>query len=182
MKQLISSKSDFKKFLEREEALFRALLAKSKGGSLQMKDQTLLNNLLILKLYQIAVTKSLQQNNIATLDSFDWLAQLRHEYEDENLTIHSIASSLEYGFEYLGNVKRIVLTPQTERCFRTLFLALNYQLGGHISGPAGAGKTELIKDFAKCLAKFLVVFSCSNETPKSVLGSLLKVSHLIVRN
>lgn len=178
VKQLISSKSDFKEFLASEEALFRALLAKSKGGNLQMKDRTLLNNLLILKLYQIDVAKRLQQNNVATLDSFEWLSQLRHEYEDENLIIHSITSSLEYGFEYLGSVKRLVLTPQTERCYRTLFLALNYQLGGHISGLAGAGKTELIKDFAKCLAKFLVVFNCSNETPKSVLSSLLKVSHL----
>lgn len=172
-KELIQSQSDFKEFLVNEEDVFKTLLKRSQSN-LQAKDRTLLNNLLILKLHHILVIESLRDASVSSLDNFKWLSQLRHEYNEDNLSVHSISSSLDYGFEYLGNVKTLVLTPQTERCYRTLFLALSYQLGGHITGPAGAGKTELIKDFAKCLAKFLVVFNCSCETPKAVLGSFFK--------
>lgn len=179
VKELITMKSDFIEFLKDEEDCFETLMAKSLHIDLPMKDRNLMKSILILKLYQISVVKYLKEKRVISLDSFDWMSQLRHEYEEDHLTVHSITNSLGYGYEYLGNVKRLVLTPQTERCYRTLFLALNYQLGGHITGPAGAGKTELIKDFAKCLAKFLVIFNCSNETPKAVLGNFFKVKILI---
>lgn len=86
------------------------------------------------------VVAKLDKDGISDLNDFQWISQLRYYWEENDVHVQMITTEALYGYEYLGNSPRLVITPLTDRCYR-------YSLGlpglrGEQRMPEGKGSGE----------------------------------------
>lgn len=131
--------------------------------------------LITIEVHARDITEQLSKTCFS-INSFEWKKQLRFTGQTQGDMLECIveqtSTRFPYGYEYQGNNGRLVVTALTDRCYMTLTTAMHLKKGGAPQGPAGTGKTETVKDLGKGMAKFVLVFNCSEGLDYKSLGRM----------
>lgn len=110
---------------------------------LNILQRTLMGALIVLDVHARDVVTELMEKQVRNLNDFEFSKQLRYywDVQIDDCLVKQTNTSFQYGYEYLGNGPRLVITPLTDKCYITLTSAKHLQFGGAPAGPAGTGKT-----------------------------------------
>ncbi|KAF0977183.1 hypothetical protein FDP41_003836 [Naegleria fowleri] len=145
-------------------------------GDLEKGERQKVMNLVTLDVHARDIVDKLISDNITSAQDFGWQCQLRQRWdaEHQDCIIDICDATFKYGYEYLGNGPRLVITPLTDRIYITLTQSLHLIMGGAPAGPAGTGKTETTKDLGSQLGKSVYVFNCSDQMNNESLADIFK--------
>ncbi|PVD19154.1 hypothetical protein C0Q70_21718 [Pomacea canaliculata] len=162
------------KSLKKKQVAMLNKFSEAIRGNLAKLQRSKVVALVTIEVHARDIIEKLIKTGCNDVNAFDWLSQLRvywdKDYDD--CVVKQTNTQFQYGYEYLGNSGRLVITPLTDRCYMTLTTALHLHRGGSPKGPAGTGKTETTKDLGKALGMYVIVVNCSEGLDYKSMGRM----------
>ncbi|CAI9717935.1 dynein heavy chain 8, axonemal-like [Octopus vulgaris] len=114
---------------------------------------------------------------------FDWRRYLKCYLVSDNdteLKLHFeiLDHHLVYGNEFCGSNPSIIMTPVTEKCFLSIFLALQNLQPVYLVGTPDVGKKETIKSLANVIAQFYYLLKCNPHFDASSIQRIIQGSSM----
>eukprot|EP00163_Fabomonas_tropica_P016273 TRINITY_DN2925_c0_g1_i1.p1 TRINITY_DN2925_c0_g1~~TRINITY_DN2925_c0_g1_i1.p1 ORF type:complete len:4072 (-),score=1488.94 TRINITY_DN2925_c0_g1_i1:296-12511(-) len=169
------NKDAMKTYFEKQKTQLNQLI-EIVTGDLSKPVRQKVMTLITLDTHARDIVDKLIQEEADSVDAFAWTSQLRYSWDtqEKDCFLNICDASFRYGYEYLGNGPRLVITPLTDRIYITATQSLHLRLGCAPAGPAGTGKTETTKDLASSLGKPCYVFNCSDQMDYKGMGNIFK--------
>ena len=145
---------------------------------LEMTEETMAKVMVMIKseTHSRDVIEKLIAEEVNEPDMFQWQSVLKSYWSPKEDDAHLNVADAQfwYGYEYLGNGDRLVVTQLTDRIYVTATQALHLSMGCAPAGPAGTGKTETTKDLASAMGKACYVFNCSDQMDYRGMGEIFR--------
>jgi dynein heavy chain len=160
--------------MKKKQVAMLGKFSESLRGNLTKLQRLKVVALVTIEVHARDVIERLIKAGCSDVNAFEWLMQLRLYWDEQidDCIAKQTNTQFRYGYEYLGNSGRLVITPLTDRCYMTLTTALHLHRGGSPKGPAGTGKTETVKDLGKALGAYVIVVNCSEGLDYKSMGRM----------
>eukprot|EP00434_Breviolum_minutum_P032712 symbB.v1.2.028929.t1/scaffold3112.1/size63314/3 len=166
---------ELRNFRQSEAGYLMRLLDVLKGDELPLQRLRLERLAMQLLRCQEGLRQLLASTSPMTLDMLPWRLQLRLESPAalKQLRLRHMDYCAEYGFEYQGICSRMVLTPQTDRCWLIITQAFAEGHVASVHGAAGLGKSEVVKDLSLEAGVYCPTLRCSAYTTGGDVSRIL---------
>ena len=125
-------------YLQQCEQQLSDIVTLVRSGKLNKKQATTVGATAVMDVHAKDMIDKMAKEGCTSAGEFSWMSQLRFYWKQDedivasgksadgkgNLRVIMMTSNRAYGYEYLGNSFRLVVTPLTDRCYRTLMGAL----------------------------------------------------------
>lgn len=71
--------------------------------------------LIVIEVHARDVVNKMLEEEVTSPNDFEWVSQIRYYWHDDNMWLRAVNAEFAYGYEYLGNTLRLVITPLTDR-------------------------------------------------------------------